>query len=102
MILNPDTGLANMLSNVTDAKADGFDTIGGVQTVRLTGKVTPTRSTSSSPSSRPLRLLPATVWIEKDAPNQLVREGGPEREQQRAAPTPSEWDKPVTVTKPAV
>ena len=36
-ILNPDTGLANVLANFTDPKADGRETINGVDTVRVTG-----------------------------------------------------------------
>ena len=36
-ILNPDTGLANVLANFSDPKADGRETINGVDTVRVTG-----------------------------------------------------------------
>ena len=38
-ILNPDTGLANVLANFTDPKADGRETVNGVETVRVTGNV---------------------------------------------------------------
>ena len=34
-ILNPDTGLANVLANFTDPKADGRETLNGVETVRV-------------------------------------------------------------------
>ena len=102
VILNPDTGLANMLSNVTDAKADGFDTIGGVQTVRLTGKVAADAVNKLIPQLKAAGPLPATVWIEKDAPNQLVQAKVDQSESNSVQLTLSEWDKPVTVTKPAV
>ena len=102
VILNPDTGLANMLSNVTDAKADGFDTIGGVQTVRLTGKVAADAVNKLIPQLKAAGPLPATVWIEKDAPNQLVQAKVDQSESNSVQLTQSEWDKPVTDTKPAV
>ena len=102
VILNPDSGLANMLSNVTDAKADGFDTIGGVQTVRLTGKVAADAVNKLIPQLKAAGPLPATVWIEKDAPNQLVQAKVDQSESNSVQLTLSEWDKPVTVTKPAV
>ena len=47
-ILNPDTGLANVLANFTDPKADGRETIDGVDTVRRSpGRSAPTPSTRS-------------------------------------------------------
>ena len=39
VILDPNAGLAGLLGSMTDAKADGFETIGGVPSVRITGKV---------------------------------------------------------------
>ena len=39
VILNPDAGLANILSNFTNPKADGRETINGVQTIKITGQV---------------------------------------------------------------
>ena len=73
MILNPDTGLANMLASVTDAKSAGFDTIGGVPTVKITGKVAAAAVNTLIPQIKATEPLPATVWIEKNAPNQLVQ-----------------------------
>ena len=56
-ILNPDTGLGNVLANFTDPKADGRETLNGVDTVRVTGIVsalTPsTRSRRRSPRPGP-------------------------------------------------
>ena len=46
--------------------------------------------------------LPATVWIEKDAPNQLVQAELEQSSGNSVQLTLSDWDKPVTVTKPAV
>ena len=38
-ILSPDAGLANVLSNFSDAKSDGRETVEGVTTVHITGMV---------------------------------------------------------------
>jgi hypothetical protein len=46
--------------------------------------------------------LPATVWIERDAPHQLVQATVDQSEGNSIQLTLSEWDKPVTVTKPEV
>jgi len=102
VILNPDTGLANMLANITDAKAQGFETIGGVQTVKITGTVAAAAVNELIPPLRAGGPLPATAWIEKDAPNQLVQAQVDPSEGNSVLLTLSEWDKPVTVTKPAV
>lgn len=86
VILNPDTGLANMLSNVTDAKADGFDTIGGVQTVRLTGKVAADAVNKLIPQLKRRRPAARHGVDREGRPEPAgAGEGGPEREQQRAA-----------------
>src|SRR3984893_3234888 len=39
VILNTHTGPANILSNFTNPKADGRETINGVQTIKITGQV---------------------------------------------------------------
>lgn len=102
LILNPDTGLANMLASIADPKADGVDTIGGVPTVRITGTVAADAVNKLIPPLKATGPLPATVWIEKDAPNQLVQAKVDQSEGNSVQLTLSEWDKPVTVTKPAV
>ncbi len=102
VILSPDAGLANMLANVTEAKSDGTETIGGVPTIRITGKVAGDAVNKLIPQLKASGPLPATVWIEKDAPNQLVQAKVDQSEGNSVQLTLSDWDKPVTVTKPAV
>ena len=102
VILNADSGLANMLTSLSDAKSDGFETIGGVPTVRITGKVAADAVNKLIPQLKATGPVPATVWIEKDAPNQLVQAKLDQSEGNNVQLTLSEWDKPVTVTKPAV
>ncbi len=102
VILAPSTGLANMLTNLNEVKADSFETIGGVPTVKLTGTVTADAVNKLIPRLKATGPLPATVWIEKDAPNQLVQAQLEQSAGNSVQLTLSEWDKPVTVTKPAV
>jgi len=102
VILNADSGLANMLRSLTDTKSEGFETIGGVPTVRITGKVGADPVNKLIPQLKATGAVPATVWIEKDAPNQLVQAQIEQSAGNSVQLTLSEWDKPVTVTKPAV
>lgn len=101
-ILNPDTGLANVLANFSDPKADGRETINGVEAVRVTGTVTPEAVNKIAPQIAASMPVPATAWIREDGNHELV--------QAKLEPTPgnsltmtcSDWGKSVTVTKPAV
>jgi len=102
VILAPSTGLANMLANLTETKADSFDTVGGVPTVKITGQASADAVNKLIPRLKASGPLPATVWIEKDAPNQLVQAQLEQSAGNSVQLTLSEWDKPVTVTKPAV
>jgi lipoprotein LprG len=102
VILNPSTGLANMLANFTEAKADALETVGGVSTVKITGKVTADAVNTLIPRLNATGPLSATVWIGKDAPNHLVQAQVEQSAGNSVTLTLSEWDKPVTVTKPAV
>ena len=102
VILNPDEGLANMLTNLTDATAAGFETIGGVPTVKITGKIGADAVNKLIPPLEASAPLPSTVWIEQNAPNQLVQAQVDQSEGNNVQLTLSEWDKPVTVTKPAM
>ena len=101
-ILNPDTGLANVLANFSEAKADGRETLNGVETVRVTGKVTADAVNKIAPQIAATGPVSGTAWITEEGNHELV--------QAKLEPTPgnsvtmtlSDWGKPVTVTKPAV
>ncbi|HKP44668.1 LppX_LprAFG lipoprotein [Mycobacterium sp.] len=101
-ILNPDKGLANILANFSDPKADGRETLNGVETVRLTGTVSPDAVNKIAPQIAATGPVPSTAWIREDGDHSLV--------QAKLEPTPgnsvtmtlSDWGKPVTVNKPAV
>jgi lipoprotein LprG len=101
-ILNPDTGLANVLANFSNPKADGRETLNGVDTVRVTGTVSADAVNKIAPQLAASGPVPATAWIREDGNHELV--------QAKLEPTPgnsltmtcSDWGKSVTVTKPAV
>ncbi len=102
VILNPDTGLANMLGALSEAKAQALETVGGAPTVKITGQVPSDAVNKLIPRLKATGPMPATVWIEKDAPNQLVQVQLEQSAGNSVQLTLSDWDKPVTVTKPAV
>jgi len=81
---------------------DPSETIGGVPTVKITGKVGPEAVNNLIPQLNAKDQLPATMWIEQDAPHQLVQAQIDQSESSNVQLTLSDWDKPVTVTKPAV
>ncbi len=101
-ILNPDTGLANLLANFSDPKAEGRESVNGVDTVKVTGNVSADAVNKISPQIGATGPVPGTAWIQEGGDHQLV--------QAMLEPTPgnsvqmtlSDWGKPVTVTKPAV
>ncbi|MDT7793549.1 MAG: lipoprotein LprG [Mycobacterium sp.] len=101
-ILNPDTGLGNVLANFSGPKADGRETINGVDAVRITGTVSADAVNKIAPGLAANGPIAGTAWIREDGNHELV--------QAKLEPTPgnsltmtcSDWGKPVTVTKPAV
>ncbi|WP_082966879.1 LppX_LprAFG lipoprotein [Mycobacterium sp. 852002-51163_SCH5372311] len=98
-ILNPDTGLANVLANLTDPKAEGRDTINGQTTIRISGKVSADVLNKLAPLnvSQP---TPTTVWIQETGDHQLAQvkvDKGSGNSIQMAL---SNWNQPVQVTKP--
>src|SRR6201994_5158813 len=72
-ILSPDTGLANVLANFSDPKADGRETVGGVATVRVTGNVSADAVNKIAPQIAATGPVPSTAWIQEDGTHQLVQ-----------------------------
>ncbi|OBI81574.1 LppX_LprAFG lipoprotein [Mycobacterium sp. E740] len=100
LILNPQTGVANVLANFSDPKADGRETINGVQTVRITGNVSADVVNKIAPQIAATGPVPATAWIAEDGdhkPAQIKLQTQPDSSVTMAL---SEWGKPVTVAKP--
>ncbi|TPG31433.1 LppX_LprAFG lipoprotein [Mycolicibacterium hodleri] len=99
-ILNPDVGLSNVLANFSDPKAAGRETINGVNTVKITGNVTP-EAVNGLVQIGATGPVPATAWIKEDGDHELVQAKLDPSEGNSVQMTLSDWGKSVTVTKPA-
>jgi lipoprotein LprG len=101
-ILNPDTGLANVLANFSGPKADGRETLNGVDTVRVTGTVSAEAVNKIAPQITATGPIPGTAWIKENGDHALVQAKLEATPGNSVTMTLTDWGKPVTVTKPAV
>ncbi len=101
-ILNPDTGLANILANVTDDKVEGRETVNGQNTVRVTGKVSELAINKLADQLKATQPLPTTVWIQETGDHQLVQAKLDQSAGNSILMTLSNWNAPVQVSKPPV
>lgn len=101
-ILNPDTGLANMLANFTDPKAEGRESVNGQNTVRITGKVSADAVNALAPQLKATQARPATVWIQENGDHELVQAKLEQSPGNSIQMTLSNWNQPVQITKPPV
>lgn len=101
-ILSPDTGLANVLANFSDPKSDSTETINGVETVKVTGQVSADAVNKIAPPIAATGPIPGTAWLEKDGDHKLVQAKLEPGAGNSVQMTLSDWDKPVTITKPAL
>lgn len=101
-ILNPQTGLANVLANFSDPKNDSTEEINGVETVKITGTVSADAVNKLAPSIKAKDAVPGTAWVRTDGDHALVQAKLDISEGNSVQMTLSNWDEPVTVEKPAV
>ena len=101
-ILNPQTGLANMLASFTDAKSQSAETVNGVDTVKVTGNVSADAVNKLIPQVKATGPVPGTAWIAKDGDHNLVQAQIDPSSGNSIQMTLSKWNDPVTVTKPPV
>lgn len=102
VLLSPDNGLANVLANFTNAKAEDRETINGQTTIKISGNVAADAVNKVIPSMSASQPLPATVWIQESGDHQLVQANLQKSQGNSVQITLSDWGKPVTVTKPPV
>ena len=102
VILSPDAGLANVLANFTNAKAEGRETINGQTTIKISGNVTADAVNKIAPPFNATQPVPATVWIQETGDHQLVQANLQKSSGNSVQMTLSNWGQPVTVTKPPV
>ena len=100
LILNPDAGLANVLSNFTNPKTDGRETINGIQTIRITGQVSADTADKIAPKIDNGGTVNSTVWIREDGNHDLVQAKLEPSSGNNVQMTLSNWNAPVTVTMP--
>jgi lipoprotein LprG len=101
-VLNPDTGMANLLANFSEAKAEGRDTINGQTTIRISGKVTAQAVNQIASPFNATDPVPATVWIEETGDHQLAQAKLDRGSGNSVQMTLSNWGQQVSVTKPPV
>jgi lipoprotein LprG len=101
-ILDPGTGLANLLANFTDAKAEGRDNINGQSAIRISGNVSADAVNKIAPPFNATKPVPATVWIQETGDHQLAQVRVDKSKGNSVQMTLSNWGQPVTVTKPQV
>jgi lipoprotein LprG len=100
-ILNPDTGLANVLANFTCGKAEGRDTISGQTTVRISGNVSADAVNKIAPPFKATNPVPATAWIVESGDHQLAQISLQYSQGNNIQMTLSNWGQSVQITKPA-
>jgi lipoprotein LprG len=101
-LLNPDTGLGNVLASFSDAKSDGRENLNGVNTIRVTGSVSADAVNKISPQIAATVPVPGTAWIREDGNHELVQAKLEPSSGNSITMTCSDWGKSVSVTKPAV
>jgi lipoprotein LprG len=100
VILNPDNGLANMLNSFTDPTSEDVETVNGVETVKVTGKVNADAVNKLIPQLNASGSVPGTAWIEKNDPHNLVQAQIEPSDGTSVVVVLSDWNKPVTVERP--
>ena len=101
-LLNPDTGLGNILANFSDAKADGRENINGIDTIRVKGNVSADAVNKIAPQIKATGPVPGTAWIREDGDHELVQAKLEPSPTTSITMTCTDWGKSVSVTKPAV
>jgi lipoprotein LprG len=101
-ILNPNTGLANVLANISNPKADSRETINGQSTIKITGTASADAVNGLAPQLKATQPLPATVWIQETGDHQLAQATLDQSAGNSVQMTLSNWNAPVQVTKPPV
>ena len=100
-ILSPDIGVADLLANFTDAKAEGRDQISGQTTVRISGNVAPDAVNKIAATFKATKPVPSTVWIVESGDHQLAQVSLQYSQGNTIQMTLSNWGQSVQINKPA-
>lgn len=104
-LLDPDKGVAKILTNLKNPKVAGTEQVNGIATTKITGT-----SSSNDVATLAGRRIgpetetqePTTVWIASDGSHHLVKLQFVPAENSTITLTMSDWGKQVTATKPPV
>ncbi len=102
-LLDPNRGLASILSNLKNPKVAGTEQVNGVATTKITGTLSSSdiaRLAGSRLGPENETTTPTTVWIASDGSHHLVKLQIVPVENGTVTLTMSEWGKQVTATKP--
>ncbi|MGH3727009.1 MAG: LppX_LprAFG lipoprotein [Mycobacterium sp.] len=100
LILDPNKGLANLLSNIKDAKSEKTETVDGVDSILVDGTMSKD-ALNTFAGSKLTSDIPAKAWIQKDGTHQLTKISVDTSPGNTIEMSLSDWGKPVTVDKPA-
>ena len=100
LILNPDTGVANLLAKIANPKSDSRETINGQDTIKITGTAPVDAVNGLVPQLNATQPLPATMWIQENGDHQLVQARLDQSPGNSIQMTLSNWNAPVQVTQP--
>jgi lipoprotein LprG len=100
-ILNPEAGLANMLTDFVDPTVEARETVRGYQTIRIAGKVTADAVNKIGLPLNATKRMSCTVWIQESGDHQLVEVELEPSKDNSIRMDLSNWNAPVTVEKPA-
>ena len=101
-ILKPDTGVANILTNLSNPKSESRETVNGQSTIKITGTAPADAVNGLAPQLKPTQPTPTTVWLQESGDHQLVQVQLEQSPGNSVQMTLSNWNAPVQVTKPPV
>lgn len=102
-LLDPNMGVANLLSNLKDTKNEGTEDVDGVKATKVTGTSTSKDVlvlAGSNVAPEKSVDLPVTVWIANDDPHRLLKAQMNATDDATVTLTLSDFNKQVTATKP--
>jgi hypothetical protein len=100
VILDKDLGLANVIAKVQNPKSAGTEDINGVKAIKIEGTIASTELKPILPEiDKTQPTLPITLWIDAEAPYNLVR-ATITVDDGKVDITTSDWQKPFTIADP--
>ena len=103
VLLDPNKGLANVLSKLQGGAVAGTEQVNGVATTKITGNSSAddvATLAGSKLTAESVTTVPTTVWIASDGSSHLVQLQVHPTNDTSVTLTMSDWGKTVTATKP--